>query len=75
MPKIKPSQQGVTEYVRLANLPEKQVEDLLEWLPQTCLTKVKAEESLLEDCVDYDDYEFWFEHCYQKDSDLLEEEI
>ena len=75
MPKIKPSRQGVTEYVRLANLPEKQVENLLEWLPQTYLTKIEGEENLLEDCIDYEDYEFWFDHCYHQDPDLLEEEI
>lgn len=75
MPKVKPKRQGLNEYIRLAGLPDKQAGNLLEWLPQSYLTKVEGEESLLDDCVDYEDYEFWFEHCYRDNQDLLEEEI
>ncbi len=75
MRKLKPSRQGVLEYVRLANLPDKQVGTLLDWLPQTCLTKVNVDEHLMDDCVDYEDYEFWFEHCYKQDTEFFEEQI
>ena len=72
---IKPKRQGVTEYVRLASLPDKQIEDLLEWLPPGFLIKVEEGGSLQKDCVEYEDYEFWLEHCYKSSWDLFEEEI
>ena len=75
MRKLKRNRQGVHEYVRLAELPDKQVGTFLEWLPQTFLTKVNEDERLLEDCVDYEDYEFWYEHFYKSDLDRFEEEI
>jgi hypothetical protein len=75
MRKLKPSRQGTTEYVRLADLPERQVGTLLNWLPESCFTKVNAEERTFNDCIDYEDYEFWFEHCAQQHEDLYEEEL
>lgn len=73
--KLKPSRQGVTEYVRLADLPNGQAGTLLSWLPESCLTKVKAEENLLDDCIEYEDYEFWYEHCYLRNDESYEEEL
>ena len=73
--KIKPKQHRGTEYVRLANLPDEQAGNLLDWLPQTCLTKMEAGEDMLDDCIDYEDYEFWFEHCYRSGLQAFEEEI
>lgn len=75
MRKMKPCRQGVTEYVRLADLPNGQADTLLSWLPESCLTKVKAEEQLLDDCIDYEDYEFWYEHCFLSKDDTYEEEL
>lgn len=73
--KIKPFRQGATEYVRLSKLPNEQIDDLLGWLPESCLTKVNSNEQLLEDCIDYEDYEFWYENCYQAGKDNFEEEL
>lgn len=75
MPKIKPHRTGLKEYVRLAELPGRQAGDLLDWLPETYFTKVEGEEIMHDDCVDYEDYEFWFEHCYQSQPDFPEEQI
>ncbi|WP_017731075.1 hypothetical protein [Nafulsella turpanensis] len=76
MRKLKPSRQGGTEYVRLADLPNRQVGNLLGWLPPSCLTKVNEEEQILENCIEYEDYEFWYENFYQKDSlAAFEEEL
>ena len=75
MPKVEPKRQGVREYVRLANLPDKQAGNLMEWLPQSFMTKIGGEQNMLEDCIEYEDYEFWFEHCYLNAPDHLEEQI
>lgn len=76
MRKLKPSRQGITEYIRLVDLPERQVGTLLNWLPESCFTKVNnEEEQLLSDCIEYEDYEFWYEHCYQPNENLYEEEL
>lgn len=75
MYKLNPSCQGATEYVRLIDLSDRQAETLLAWLPQSCFTKLKGEEHLMDDCIEYEDYEFWYEHCYQPKADLYEEEL
>ena len=73
--KIKPNRQGATEYVRLSKLPDEQIDDLLGWLPESYLTKVKKGKKLLNDCIEYDDYEFWYENCYHTGKDAFEEEL
>lgn len=73
--KIKPKRQGATEYVRLSKLPNEQVDDLLGWLPESCLTKISSGKRLLDDCIEYEDYEFWYENCYAAGKDFFEEEL
>ena len=75
MQKLNPSCQGAIEYVRLTDMSGRQAETLLDWLPQSYFTKVKSEACLMEDCIEYEDYEFWYEHCYQHKTDLYEEEL
>lgn len=73
--KIKPDRQGATEYVRLSSLPDEQIGALLGWLPESCLTKVKEDKQLLDDCIEYEDYEFWYENCYPSVKNSFEEEL
>lgn len=56
-----------TGYVQLSRLPFDQSIKLREWLPHTSLVKVKAEEGTLEDCVQYSEYEYWFDFLYHQE--------
>lgn len=75
MPKIETDRLSGTQYVRLANLSEKQAGSLLEWLPESFLTKAGDSEHTEGYCVEYEDYEFWLEHFYKNADSQPEEEI
>lgn len=77
MPKLAPHRQGTTEYVRLSALPGSQADLLRNWLPESYLTKLEEEGSLAHDCIDYEDYEFWYEYTRSDKSELdpLDEQL
>ncbi len=61
MIKIQPTYHQGLEYVQLSRLPFKQAISLNEWLPETGIFKIFVDGEEINDCVSYDDYEFWFE--------------
>lgn len=46
---------------------------LRDWLPESYLTKLEEEGSLAHDCIDYEDYEFWYEYSRSGESALDEQ--
>lgn len=74
MPKLSPHRLGSTEYVRLSKLPTPQASSLRNWLPETSLTKLEEEGSVAEDCIEYEDYEFWYEYS-RPDKEQLDEQL
>jgi hypothetical protein len=62
MPKAIPHRVAATEYIRLSELPAPQAQQLREWLPESFLTKLEAQNGVMDDCIDYDDYEFWYDY-------------
>lgn len=75
MPKIETDGLSGTEFVRLANLPARQADSLLEWLPEAYLRKAGTEENQPGYCVAYEDYEFWMEHFFSGAASLPEDQI
>lgn len=47
---------------------------LRDWLPESYLTKLEEEGSVAQDCIDYDDYEFWYEYS-RSDESALDEQL
>ena len=75
MKKISPSFfRGIT-FIRICNLPQVQHEELVEWLPPTSIINIKIDDIILEDCLQYKDYEYWFENFFIKEEIGLEEEF
>ncbi len=64
MTKVKPKNWNGVEYVNLSQLPFDQYQNILSWLPTTSFLGNEMKNRDLEDCVYYEDYEFWFDHKY-----------
>lgn len=76
MLKLTPHRLGATDYVRLSELPATQAHSLLSWLPESYLTKLETGEFVAEDCIEYEDYEFWYENSYtREDEQMLDEQL
>lgn len=52
-------------YVQVSRLPFNQALQLRAWLPQTSFIKVRTIDELLEDCIQYSEYEYWFDFQFQ----------
>ena len=55
-----------TGYIQLSRLPFNQAIQLRNWLPDTSLVTVRAEEGGLQDCVQYSEYEYWFDFNFRQ---------
>lgn len=53
------------EFVQLDKLPEDQKLQLAQWLPGLNKIKIQAENELMDRCITYSDYTFWFENFYR----------
>ena len=51
-------------YVKLDTLPIEQKNQFSNWIPSADLIKLKVEESIIDNCVNYQDYLYWFENFY-----------
>lgn len=74
MSKLSPHRQGTLEYIRLSELPGSQANILREWLPESYLTKLQEEGFVADDCIEYEDYEFWYEYS-RSDRSKLDEQL
>jgi hypothetical protein len=50
-----------TGYVQISKLPFDQVLKLRDWLPQTSIIKLRSLDEDLDDCIQYSEYEYWFD--------------
>jgi len=57
------------EYVKLNELPEEQRDRIRSTFNEQLFVKILVNGKLLEDCILYKDYKFWFRTVYE-DSDL-----
>lgn len=64
MRKALPQFFGGYEYVQLSKLPQPQAEQLRDWLPLSSYFKIQDGPHYLEDCIHYEEYEQWYDHCY-----------
>lgn len=64
MTKLMPNIWNGVEYVQLSNLPFDQYQIIVGWLPSSSFLAMDKEGVESEDCVYYEDYEYWFDHKY-----------
>lgn len=58
-----------TGYIQLSRLPFNQAIKLRNWLPETSMVTVKSEGDLVNDCVQYSEYEYWFDFLFRQESE------
>jgi hypothetical protein len=58
------------EYVQLNELPEEQRDRIRSTFNEQLFVKILVNGKLLEDCILYKDYKFWFRTVYE-DSDMI----
>lgn len=68
MKKIEPENYRGIQYIRLSNLPEEQQGLIHQWLSEDRLIKIVYKGILLDDCLQYSDYQNWFDHVMPKQS-------
>jgi hypothetical protein len=56
-------------YIRLEALPDAQRDQFFNWLPVSDFIKLKVDEHIIDNCVNYQDYLFWFENFYSLERD------
>ena len=64
MEKVALSKYKGIEYIRISELPKDQSGQIVEWLSKGQVIKILTKEQLMEDCVQYADYSYWFDHVF-----------
>ena len=62
-------------FVQISSLPYEQQSIFQDWIPANSLLKVEINSIMMDDCVDYREYNYWFDFKYQKNSSSLEYSI
>lgn len=63
------------EYVQLNELPETQQKEILTTLDQEVLIKILIDGKVLTNCLQYKDYENWFEQTFTPASHILGKDV
>ena len=74
MTPISPQNYKGIVYVQLDRLPQEQSTQLNNWLPVTERIKLRIGENIVDGCVKYNDYIFWYENFFYK-GETFEAEI
>lgn len=64
MAKIQPHIDYGTGYVLMSRLPFDQALQLRSWIPQTSFVSINTTEGLVQDAIQYSEYEYWFDYQY-----------
>jgi len=62
MRKLHPEQTNGTEFIRLSNLPFDQMLHLKNWISDFGICSIQIHDGGIQNCVHYEDYEFWFDN-------------
>ena len=67
MRKLSPSFFRGIKFIRTSNLPLRQYDELMNWLPPTSMIMIRVDDVVFKDCIQYKDYEYWFENFFRKE--------
>jgi hypothetical protein len=59
------------EYIQVNELPQPQQEKLLQTLDRDLFIKILIDEKIVSQCIQYKDYEHWFENMYKPGASLI----
>jgi hypothetical protein len=54
------------EYIQISTLPQDQRNEIMKSLSDRLIIKILRNDSLLRDCIQYRNYEFWYENIFSK---------
>jgi hypothetical protein len=63
--------QGIN-FIQISSLPYDQQELFNLWVPESAKMKVEINSISMNDCVEYQDYAYWFDFQYQKQDSFIE---
>ena len=66
--------QGIN-FIQISSLPYEQQELFASWVPQSAKMNLEINNIHLSDCVEYQDYAYWFDFQYQNQNSLLESSL
>jgi hypothetical protein len=66
--------QGIN-FIQISSLPYEQQELFGRWIPQSATMQMEINNIRLPDCVEYQDYTYWFDFQYQNQNSLLESSL
>lgn len=67
MYKLSPNFFNGLKFIQMSELPTEQSKGLFAWLTRKGISTLKTEGMVINDCVDYDDYEYWFDTYLKKE--------
>lgn len=56
-------------YIQLSRLPFNQTMKLRNWLSDTSMVTVKTDGLLVDDCIQYGEYEYWFDFMFGQETE------
>lgn len=66
MEKLDPQNYKGIKFITLKQLSAGERESLLDWIDRRYIISIQVKNSLLRNCVQYSEYEYWFENIYHK---------
>lgn len=66
--------QGIN-FIQISSLPYEQQELFGLWVPESAMMKLEINNISLPDCVEYQDYAYWFDFQFESKNSLLESSI
>lgn len=75
MLKASPNFHEGVNFIQVTSLPYEQQQLFKSWIPETSILNIEINNIVLSDCVDYQDYTYWFDFQYQTQDSLLESSL
>ncbi len=71
MLKASPTFHKGVNFVQISSLPFEQQLSFQDWIPQNSLLRMVINNITMDDCVDYQDYTYWYDFKYARNSASL----
>lgn len=66
--------QGIN-FIQISSLPHEQQQIFEMWVSQSAMMQLEINNIPLPDCVEYQEYAYWFDFQYQKQNSFLESSL
>jgi hypothetical protein len=70
--KVSPNYSTNLSFIQVSSLPIEQQVAFMHWIPETSLQQLTINNITMTDCVDYQEYNYWFDFQFHKSGNMLE---